>query len=121
MFVKRKAEKKDILIIYNMMRDEDMKKTISDMYKDVVLAVKEKGLPFDISYSVGVIRTDMKSDKNLDDYIREADEVMYEEKSTKKQIANSDLLFCAFFDILYENSWQAFKNMHLLSLTIDLL
>ena len=41
-------------------------------------------LPFEVSVSVGSICTDMNTDKTLDDYVREADEVMYKDKMNKK-------------------------------------
>ena len=34
--------------------------------------------------SIGCVRTDMDTDKTLDDYVREADEIMYAEKLAKK-------------------------------------
>ena len=37
-----------------------------------------------LSFSIGCIMTDMNLDKDLDDYIREADETMYKEKQIKK-------------------------------------
>ena len=42
-------------------------------------------LPCELSISVGSIDTDMKSGRELDDYVREADEIMYREKSSRKK------------------------------------
>ncbi len=41
-------------------------------------------LPFPLTISVGYVYTDMDSDRPLDDYVREADEIMYREKIAKK-------------------------------------
>lgn len=45
---------------------------------------KEKELPFYLSSSIGCMITDRNQDKELEDYIREADKVMYKEKHRKK-------------------------------------
>lgn len=46
---------------------------------------KTHKLPCELSISAGSIDTDMRSDKELDDYVRLADEIMYQEKSAKKK------------------------------------
>lgn len=43
-------------------------------------------LPVTLTVSVGCIHTDMTQKRELDDYVREADEIMYREKIAKKQI-----------------------------------
>ena len=37
-----------------------------------------------MSFSIGCIKTDVNEDKELDDYVKEADETMYQEKYIKK-------------------------------------
>lgn len=41
-------------------------------------------LPVTLTVSVGCIHTDMTQKRELDDYVREADEIMYREKIAKK-------------------------------------
>ena len=41
-------------------------------------------LPFPLSVSIGYVCTDMTTEKELDDYVREADEVMYQKKVLRK-------------------------------------
>ena len=74
----------EFLIIEPMKNDEEINKKIEHMRKEIGYLAKEKQLPFPLSFSIGCIVTDMNMDKELDDYIREADEVMYEEKYRKK-------------------------------------
>lgn len=74
----------EFLIIHDLKSEHEIEEMIADMRWDVETAAKEKELPFPLSFSIGCIKTDMNSDKNLDDYIREADVVMYEEKMRKK-------------------------------------
>ena len=45
---------------------------------------KEK-LPYRVEASIGYILTDPKSDKELDDYVEEADDLMYKEKIRSKK------------------------------------
>ena len=44
----------------------------------------EMKLPFPLTVSAGCIHTDMTTERDLDDYVREADVIMYEEKTAKK-------------------------------------
>lgn len=74
----------EFLIIENMLSDEEIKRNIFDMREEVRSVAVKKKLPFGLSFSIGCIMTDMNLDKDLDDYIREADETMYKEKQIKK-------------------------------------
>lgn len=64
------------------------KKVAAEMIQKIRDEITEKAemmkVPFPLSISAGCIVTDMECDKTLDDYVREADEVMYEEKTAKK-------------------------------------
>ena len=60
-----------------------------DLLKErIYMEVKEHAvkmqLPFELTVSIGCVKTDMDSEKTLDDYIREADEIMYREKVNKQ-------------------------------------
>lgn len=74
----------EFLLILPMMDDgelEDFKKNVREKIHETAKAAK---IPFELTISIGSVRSDMTSDKVLDDYIREADAVMYEEKMRKK-------------------------------------
>ena len=51
---------------------------------EIQAQAEQKNLPFELSFSIGCIRTDWTADRNLDEYVKEADEIMYQEKSRKK-------------------------------------
>ena len=52
--------------------------------RDEIRATAEKmQLPFPLTVSGGYIITDIETEKVLDDYVREADEIMYQEKTEK--------------------------------------
>lgn len=65
--------------------DEDAVKILSENIRGEISDTAERmELPFGLSVSIGCIATDMATDRSLDDYIREADKIMYSEKTKKK-------------------------------------
>lgn len=74
----------EFVIIQPPMTEAEVIVLIDKIKQDIVSACDEMGLPFEITFSAGAVHTDMQKDKSLDDYIRDADEVMYEEKAAKK-------------------------------------
>ncbi|MDE7324159.1 MAG: GGDEF domain-containing protein [Lachnospiraceae bacterium] len=74
----------EFIIVCENMNQEKYGNMISHMREEVTMKAKEQNLPFDLTFSVGAVYTDMATDKTLDDYIRIADETMYEEKTRKK-------------------------------------
>ena len=74
----------EFLIIEKMMSDEEIRREIEDMRQEVRNESLSKKFPFDMSFSIGCIKTDVNEDKELDDYVKEADETMYQEKYIKK-------------------------------------
>lgn len=74
----------EFLIIEKMMSDEEIRREIEDMRQEVHNESLSKKFPFDMSFSIGCIKTDVNEDKELDDYVKEADETMYQEKYIKK-------------------------------------
>lgn len=74
----------EFIIIHHMMNHSHAEKIIANIREDIIRCSKEQNLPFTVSLSIGCIFTDMTEDKTLDDYIRDADEIMYEEKAKKK-------------------------------------
>lgn len=74
----------EFVIIQMPMTNAEVELITDKIQQDIVKLSEEMGLPFQITFSAGTVRTDMQTDKELDDYIREADEVMYEVKAAKK-------------------------------------
>lgn len=74
----------EFLVLYDMMSNEEMERIVALIRAEVEKEAVAKKLPFELTFSVGCIKTDMESGKDLDAYVREADEIMYEEKCRKK-------------------------------------
>lgn len=74
----------EFIIVRENMEPESYEEMINSMRNAVTRKARQHQLPFDLTFSVGAVSTDMSSDQTLDDYIRIADETMYEEKTRKK-------------------------------------
>lgn len=74
----------EFIIVRENMTSASYKEMILNMRNTVTKKARQLQLPFDLTFSVGSVCTDMTSDMTLDDYIRIADETMYEEKTRKK-------------------------------------
>lgn len=70
-----------------IMMEATEKTVVDDMIQKIRNEIQDMSekmqFPFPLSISAGCIVTDMESGKTLDDYVREADEIMYEEKLAK--------------------------------------
>ena len=59
-----------------------------DLHTDILKAAEQyntsSGMPFTLGFSIGVIASDVTARRNVDDCIREADQLMYNEKQQKK-------------------------------------
>ena len=64
--------------------DAEIGKIIGEIRKDIRERSAEMKLPFPLTVSAGCVHTDMTTGRDLDDYVREADAIMYEEKTAKK-------------------------------------
>ncbi|MGM0641393.1 MAG: sensor domain-containing diguanylate cyclase [Thermotogota bacterium] len=73
----------EFLIIFDDCDEENAR----DIVKRVRESIKEKNkdLDYNISFSVGFYEYNGKEDINIDEFIKKADEEMYEEKNAKKQ------------------------------------
>ena len=60
---------------------EEKKNAILEKAREISL---QERLPFDLEFSIGYVITDPGDDKSLDEYVREADHIMYQEKMQKK-------------------------------------
>ncbi len=74
----------EFLILCDMMSEEELESRVKQLRNAVDMEAHVRRLPFELTISVGCIKTDMNSDKALDNYVREADEIMYIEKKQKK-------------------------------------
>ena len=64
--------------------DAEIEKIIGEIRKEIREHSAEMKLPFPLTVSAGCVHTDMTTGCDLDDYVREADAIMYEEKTAKK-------------------------------------
>lgn len=78
----------EFLVIFDKMGREAIDGLVSAIRSDIRARAKLLDFPCELSISAGNVDTDMRSGKALDDYVREADEVMYQEKSARKKQRN---------------------------------
>ncbi len=64
--------------------EEELRALVENIHGEIRDMAERMELPFELSASIGTIYTDWKSSKTMDDYIRQADEIMYKEKMKKK-------------------------------------
>lgn len=74
----------EFLIILEKTGEEELAGMVDCIRERLCEQSAEMKLPFPLTVSVGYVHTDMDSDRPLDDYVREADEIMYREKTAKK-------------------------------------
>lgn len=74
----------EFLLIINKVNAKVVMEIIRNVREEISDMAKKMQLPFPLTVSVGCVVTDMEGDKSLDDYVREADECMYQEKIAKK-------------------------------------
>ena len=74
----------EFVIFMDIITNIEYEKMIATMRREIADTAKGRRLPFDLGFSVGAIHTDMNSLMTIEDYIRVADEMMYEEKVLKK-------------------------------------
>lgn len=74
----------EFLIMNQSIPEEKAEVLIHKIQDEIQTQAEQKNFPFEISFSIGCIRTDRNTGKNLDEYVKEADEIMYQEKSRKK-------------------------------------
>lgn len=74
----------EFLIIQDAAGDHCEKEFVTLIQEKIAQEAYKAKLPYPISASIGCVRTDMRTTKTLDDYVREADAMMYAEKAAKK-------------------------------------
>ena len=75
----------EFLVVLPYMEREKVVELVDRIRSEISRQAKLLELPCELSISAGGINTDMESGKALDDYVREADEIMYREKSARKK------------------------------------
>lgn len=75
----------EFLVVLPWMEREEVAKLVGRIREEISMQARLMELPCELSISAGSIDTDMSSSKELDDYVREADEIMYREKSARKK------------------------------------
>jgi diguanylate cyclase (GGDEF)-like protein len=73
----------EFLVIMEEKPPQEINRILHDIEQAIPLMEKSRTLPYAPGVSIGYIITDMSLDKNLDDYVREADTVMYRAKRSK--------------------------------------
>lgn len=74
----------EFLIVQKQTCADEVCDMVQQIRDEIRVRSEEMKFGFPLTISAGCIDTDMFSDKSLDDYVREADEVMYQEKLAKK-------------------------------------
>lgn len=74
----------EFLIILEKEETAKLDGMVAHIREEIKERSSEMNFPFPLTISVGCIHTDMTTEKQLDDYVREADEIMYLEKVAKK-------------------------------------
>jgi len=73
----------EFLVIMEEKPPQEINRILHDIEQAIPLMEESRTLPYAPGVSIGYIITDMSLDKNLDDYVREADTVMYRTKRSK--------------------------------------
>ena len=73
----------EFLVIREELPGQEIDSVIQEIRHKVARSGNQVGL-FDLSISAGYVVTDKESPKKLEDYVNEADAIMYEEKKAKK-------------------------------------
>ncbi len=74
----------EFLVLMDRTGDEEIAAIVDCIRTDIRERSAVMKLPVTLTISVGCIHTDMTQKRELDDYVREADEIMYREKTAKK-------------------------------------
>ena len=74
----------EFVLIQSYETDEAARKQLHDMRKELLQESKRMGLKFELSISVGSVVTDPFKELTLEEYVKIADEKMYQDKLEKK-------------------------------------
>jgi len=74
----------EFLVVLRLIGQAQAELLVREIRSEIADVAEREKLPYPLTISVGIVCTDMDTDRTLDDYIREADEIMYAEKVAKK-------------------------------------
>lgn len=74
----------EFLLMLEETKEDKIQGILDEIQEDIPRMEEVSGLPYSPTVSIGYVVTNMTLDQNLDDYIRKADEIMYEIKRKKK-------------------------------------
>ena len=74
----------EFLLVQEAMPKQQIEELIGNIRRELAEASKKIKFPISLSVSIGNVLTSPSVEKQLDDYVKEADEMMYQEKIKKK-------------------------------------
>lgn len=74
----------EFVLVQKVMSEKETDEMMQNIRQSMEEASKRLQMPFPLSVSIGVAVTEPDKEKSLEDYVREADEMMYQEKVRKK-------------------------------------
>jgi len=80
----------EFVLVQRSIEQEKIEEMIQNIRQELTDISREEKAPFGLSISVGVTVTSPEGEKSLEDYVREADEMMYREKTAKKMERKSE-------------------------------
>ena len=80
----------EFVVVQRSISREKIDEMIQSIRQELTDISKKEKAPFGLSISTGVAVTSPESGKSLEDYVREADEMMYREKTAKKMERKSE-------------------------------
>ena len=75
----------EFLIIGTVENDAEAEQFREKLIAELKNVNDTSGLPYEIEASIGFVLTDAKDKKELDDYVKEADDLMYEVKKRNRK------------------------------------
>lgn len=80
----------EFVLVQRSIPQEKIEEMIQSIRQELMYIAKEEKAPFCLSISAGVTVTSPESGKSLEDYVQEADGMMYQEKTMKKMERKSE-------------------------------
>lgn len=74
----------EFVLVQRAVSEAETKALIRNIRMEMEETEEKQNLPFPLSVSIGTAVTEVNDGKSLEDYVREADEMMYREKTEKK-------------------------------------
>lgn len=84
----------EFVLVQRSISQEELDGMIANIRHELAEISEKEKAPFCLSVSVGMTLTSPESGKSMEDYVREADEIMYQEKTAKKMARKSEKEEC---------------------------